>query len=204
MPNRFFLFLILWFTAGNVVAQQPFFDSLALAKRGIRQIVVLSDYKDPDSSSVRVFDTLQVAQFGRMQTYPLAQVAVAFTSEMKEPGSNVLIETRNANTGKTDFTEVTHYPAQQLIIAIEQKNLPTDSAWKLSRNCPHHPADSIIYRYDNQQRLTDKTVYRKNKLITRETYTYSRSGLPETAAIYDPKFLLSPEGTCVRKYVYLK
>jgi hypothetical protein len=204
MLNRLILFLALTLGGGEAMAQKPFYDSLALARRQIRQIVVVSDYKDPDSSSVRVLDTVHVAQLQRFQLYPLAPVSVAFLPEMKEPGSNVLVETRNENTGKTDFTEVTHYPAQQLIIAIEQKNLPTDSAWKIARNCPFHPADSIFYRYDDQLRLTEKTVYRKQKLITREIYTYSRNGLPETAVLYDPQFLLSPEGTCVRKYVYVK
>jgi hypothetical protein len=204
MPNRFFLLLILWFTAGNLVAQQPFFDSLALAKRGIRQIVVLSDYKDPDSSSVRVFDTLQVAQLARFQMYPLAPVSKAFQPEMKEHGSGETIIVEDSRSGKSDVIVILHYAAAQRIIVKIDNQISEDSIPVPNPYSPFLLSDSIIYHYNDQQRLTEKMVYYKHKLITREAYTYSRNGLPETAVVYDPKFLLSPEGTCVRKYVYLK
>ncbi|MGL5891354.1 MAG: hypothetical protein ACRC3B_15800 [Bacteroidia bacterium] len=188
----------------NSLAQKPLYDSLELAKRRIQKIVILSDYKDVDSSSVRVLDTLQVVQSANYQKYPLTEVLPAFLPQMTEDGSNVLVEKRNPATGKSDLTEITHYTSAQLIIAIVQRNLPTDSALKLPRNCPQHPSDSVVYRYDDQKRITEKSTYRNKKLISSEVYTYSRSGLPETVVVYDPKFLLSPEGTCVRKYVYLK
>ena len=185
-------------------AQQPLYDSLELAKRRIQKIVILSDYKDDDSSSVRVFDTIPVAQLAKYQKNPLSEVQAAFLPQMQDNGSNVLVEQRNTATGKSDLTEITHVSASRLIIAIVQQNLPTDSALKLPRNCPHHPADSVIYRYDEEKRIIEKSTYKNNKLISSETYSYSRNGLPETSVVYDPKFLLSPEGTCVRKYVYLK
>jgi hypothetical protein len=198
------IFLALTLGAGEAAAQQPFFDTLALARRQISKIVVLSDYKDPDSSSVRVFDTLQVAQLDRFQMYPLAPVDKAFKPEMKEHGSSETIIVEDKRSGKSDVIVIIHYAAAQRIIVTIDNQIPEDSIPLLNPYSPFLLSDSILYHYNDQQRLTEKLVYCKHKLITREIYTYSRNGLPETAVVYDPKFLLSPEGTCVRKYVYVK
>jgi hypothetical protein len=185
-------------------AQQPLYDSLELAKRRIQKIVILSDYKDDDSSSVRVFDTLQVAQLARFQMYPLAPVDKAFKPEMKEHGSGETIIEEDIISGKSNVLIMKHYAAAHRIIVTIDNQITRDSFHLSNPYTPFLLSDSIIYQYNDQQRLTEKLVYFKHKLITRETYTYSRNGLPETSTVYDPQFLLSPEGTCVRKYVYLK
>lgn len=204
MLNRFRLVILLLLTGPAGWAQAPLYDSLELAQQRIRRIVVLSDYKDADSSSVRVFDTLLTAQLARFQYNPLFEVDAAFGEQMRENGSNVLVEKRNATTGRSDFTNIMHYPAQGLIIATVSRNLHTDSSWHVPGYNQQHPADSLVYRYDNHQRLTEKALWQRGKLIYRESYTYQRNGLPASAILYDPRFLLSPEGTCVRRYVYLK
>jgi hypothetical protein len=185
-------------------AQQPLYDSLELAKRRIRKIVILSDYKDDDSSSVRVFDTLQVAQLARFQMYPLAPVAVLFTPDLLTYKNGEILEVQDSTSDKSDIVSALNYTSLKRIQVVINKNIPEDSIAKINIYTPFLPADSIFYYYNDQQRLTGKEVYCQHKLITRETYTYSRNGLPETSVVYDPKFLLSPEGTCVRKYVYLK
>jgi hypothetical protein len=185
-------------------AQQPLYDSLELAKRRIQKIVILSDYKDDDSSSVRVFDTLQVAQLARFQMYPLAPVANLLPPDLSTYTNGEILGVEDSTNAKSDMIRVLNYTSLKMIKVVLTKNIYKDSIPTINIYTPFLPADSIIYQYNDQQRLTEKLVYCKHKLITRETYTYSRNGLPETSTVYDPQFLLSPEGTCVRKYVYLK
>lgn len=204
MPKITALLAALLCVAIHAVAQQPLYDSLELAKRRVQKIVILSDYKDDDSSSVRVFDTIPVAQLARFQIYPLAPVADLFTPDLLTYKNGEILEVQDSTSDKSDFVRVLNYTSLKRIQVVLTNNIPEDSIARINIYTPFLPADSIFYYYNDQQRLTGKEVYCRHKLITSETYTYSRNGLPETAVVYDPKFLLSPEGTCVRKYVYLK
>jgi hypothetical protein len=195
----FFITLLICFGCTELSGQDICPNRQITNQLGYNQLLISSYSANLSDSFFAKTDTFLIDSLRYLQNFTeLYEYTNTINLEKQDWISIVIVDSVAKESTSINLDRCGNHLYKRMMDTHSERSKEPDGDWKIIR------ADTAYYITGNDSLLH---FYKRTNSFGEcadITISYTDSGLPELIFVYDPQFLLSYEGTCVRKYVYLK